>query len=108
MDELPNTIEGMSQSRMILRTMYTNTMPANYRVVGTYSAKEYRLGQKMRVQVVRADKNLRTIDFCRKIWKRGKKMSKESIRLLPIIKKRGMIILLKKNTKPGSNCMERK
>ena len=60
--ELPNTIEGMIRLADLTDDVYEYDA-ANYRVVGTYSAKEYRLGQKMRVQVVRADKNLRTIDF---------------------------------------------
>ena len=60
--ELPNTIEGMIRLADLTDDVYEYDA-ANYRVVGTYSAKEYRLGQKMRVRVVRADKNLRTIDF---------------------------------------------
>ena len=60
--ELPNTIEGMIRLADLTDDVYEYDA-ANYRVVGTYSAKEYRLGQKMRVQVVHADKNLRTIDF---------------------------------------------
>ena len=60
--ELPNTIEGMIRLADLTDDVYEYDA-ANYRVVGTYSAKEYRLGQKMRVQVVRADTNLRTIVF---------------------------------------------
>ena len=60
--ELPNTVEGMIRIADLTDDIYVYDAE-NYRVVGTYGSKEYHLGQKIRIQVVRADKNTRTIDF---------------------------------------------
>lgn len=60
--ELANTVEGMVRFADMGDDEYTYDKD-NYRVVGTNSGREYRLGQKVRVQVAGANTVSRTIDF---------------------------------------------
>lgn len=60
--ELPNTVEGMIRLGDFEDDQY-ECDAENYRVIGKYSRKEIRLGQKIRVQVARVDMTTRTIDF---------------------------------------------
>lgn len=59
--ELPNCIEGM----VPLRDMddYYELEEAHHRVVGRATGRTYRLGEAVRIQVVRADKTASEIDF---------------------------------------------
>jgi len=60
--ELPNTIEGMvSVSNM--EDDYYIYDEEHYQMVGEHTKKTYKLGQKVKVKVVNADKLFRTIDF---------------------------------------------
>ncbi|MBR1873275.1 MAG: RNB domain-containing ribonuclease [Eubacterium sp.] len=60
--ELPNTIEGMVRLSDMRDDRY-DYEESEFRVVGHRSRKVYRLGQKVSVQVIRVDINMRTIDF---------------------------------------------
>ncbi len=60
--ELENTVEGMVRLADMKDDVY-NYDSENYRVTGQYGGREYRLGQKVRVRVGRADPVNRTIDF---------------------------------------------
>ncbi len=60
--ELPNTVEGMVRLADLEGDRYEYDSE-NYRVVGRNSGREYRLGQKVNVQVAGADPLTRTIDF---------------------------------------------
>lgn len=60
--ELANTVEGMVRLADMNDDSYDYDSE-NYRVVGKYSGREYRLGQKIRIQVANADTFTRTIDF---------------------------------------------
>ncbi len=60
--ELPNTIEGMVRITS-LKGDYFHYDEEHYEMVGEMSNRKYLLGQKLKVEVVRADKMLRTIDF---------------------------------------------
>jgi ribonuclease R len=60
--ELPNTVEGMAALNEISDDFY-NYDEDNLRVVGKHTGKIYMLGDSVRVKVVRADAELRTIDF---------------------------------------------
>ncbi len=60
--ELENTIEGMIRLADLEDDVYEYDSE-NYRVIGRYNRKEYRLGEKIIVQVARADTSSRTIDF---------------------------------------------
>ncbi len=60
--ELTNTVEGMIRLADLEDDVYEYDSD-NYRVMGRYSEKEYRLGEKITVQVARADTASRTIDF---------------------------------------------
>lgn len=60
--ELPNTVEGMVRLADLEDDRYEYDSE-NYRVVGRSSGREYRLGQKVTVQVAGADPLSRTIDF---------------------------------------------
>ena len=60
--ELPNTIEGMiALSKLPGDSYYYNE--ATFEAIGEYTGKRYRLGDPIRVIVVRADKHERVIDF---------------------------------------------
>lgn len=60
--ELPNTIEGMIRLADMDDDIYEYDSE-NYRVSGRYHGKEYRLGEKITIQVARADTSSRTVDF---------------------------------------------
>jgi ribonuclease R len=60
--ELPNTVEGMVALNGISDDFY-NYEEENLRVVGKHTGKIYMLGDSVRVKVIRADAELRTIDF---------------------------------------------
>ena len=60
--ELPDTVEGMIALRD-LKDDYYEYDEASYQVKGRSNGKVYKLGQKLNVTVLRADKELREIDF---------------------------------------------
>jgi len=60
--ELPNTIEGMVRVSDMEDDYYIYD-EERYQMVGEHTKKTYKLGQKVKVQVISADKLLRTIDF---------------------------------------------
>lgn len=60
--ELKNTIEGMIRLSDLDDDIYDYDSES-YKVTGRYSGKEYRLGQKIKIQVANADTFTRTIDF---------------------------------------------
>ncbi len=60
--ELPNTIEGMIRVSEMEDDYYIYD-EERYQMVGEHTKKIYKLGQKVAVEVVNADKILRTIDF---------------------------------------------
>lgn len=60
--ELPNTVEGMVRLSDLTDDHY-DFEEENYRVIGHYTGKEYRMGQNVQIQVIRVDKLTRTIDF---------------------------------------------
>ena len=60
--ELPNTVEGMIRIADLTDDYYVYN-EADYTLLGEHTRKTYKLGQKVKVIVVRADKLLRTIDF---------------------------------------------
>ncbi len=60
--ELPNTIEGMIRVSE-MRDDYYNYDEEHYQMVGEHTGKIYKLGQMVTVEVVKADKLQRTIDF---------------------------------------------
>lgn len=59
--ELPNTVEGMIRLSE-LDDMY-ELHEDTYELVGQHTNRHYKLGQELRIQVVRADEITRTIDF---------------------------------------------
>lgn len=60
--ELPNTVEGMVHVTNMEDDHY-EYREDSYELVGVHTGKKYKLGQKVRVQVLDADKLQRTIDF---------------------------------------------
>jgi ribonuclease R len=60
--ELPNTIEGMIRVSEMQDDYYIYD-EEHYQMVGEHTKKVYKLGQMVKVEVVNADKVLRTIDF---------------------------------------------
>lgn len=60
--ELSNTVEGMVRLADMADDHYEYESE-NYRVVGKHSGKEYRLGQRVQVQVANADSVTHTVDF---------------------------------------------
>ena len=60
--ELPNTIEGMIRVSEMKDDYYIYD-EEHYQMIGEHTKKVYKLGQKVMVEVVNADKVLRTIDF---------------------------------------------
>lgn len=60
--ELDNTVEGMIRLSDMDDDIYDYDSE-NYKVTGRYSGREYRLGQKIKIQVANADTFTRTIDF---------------------------------------------
>ena len=60
--ELPNTVEGLVHVSSLQGDYFEYNENA-YEMVGQRTGKTYRLGQTVRVQVVKADRTTRTIDF---------------------------------------------
>ncbi|WP_429144999.1 ribonuclease R [Anaerotaenia torta] len=60
--ELPNTIEGMIRVSEMKDDYYVYD-EERYQMIGEHTKKVYKLGQKVAVEVVNADKIMRTIDF---------------------------------------------
>ena len=61
--ELQNTVEGMVHvSNLYDDRYYYNE--ETYEMYGVDTGKVYRMGQRIKVRVLDADKEMRTIDFC--------------------------------------------
>ena len=60
--ELPNTVEGLVHVASLQGDYFEYNENA-YEMVGQRTGKTYRLGQTVRVQVVKADRTTRTVDF---------------------------------------------
>ena len=60
--ELPNTVEGLVHVASLQGDYFEYNENA-YEMVGQCTGKTYRLGQTVRVQVVKADRTTRTVDF---------------------------------------------
>ncbi len=60
--ELPNTVEGMIRVSDMKDDYYIYD-EERYQMIGEHTRKIYKLGQTVKVEVVNADKLLRTIDF---------------------------------------------
>ncbi len=60
--ELPNTVEGMVRLTELDDDYYVFD-EARYQLVGERTGKTFKLGQKVTVEVAKADKLLKTIDF---------------------------------------------
>jgi ribonuclease R len=60
--ELPNTVEGMIRVSDMEDDYYFYD-EEHYQMVGEHTKKTYNLGQKVKIEVIAADKLLRTIDF---------------------------------------------
>ncbi len=60
--ELPNTVEGMVRVSEMMDDYYIYD-EEHYTMMGEHTRKTYKLGEKVFVEVVAADKLLRTIDF---------------------------------------------
>ena len=60
--ELPNTVEGMVKISSI-RGDYYEFNAERMEIVGEHTKKKFSLGQQVRVKVVEASKQMRTIDF---------------------------------------------
>lgn len=60
--ELPNTVEGLVHVASLQGDYFEYNENA-YEIVGQRTGKTYRLGQTVRVQVVKADRMTRTVDF---------------------------------------------
>ena len=60
--ELPNTVEGLVHVASLQGDYFEYNENA-YEIVGQRTGKTYRLGQTVRVQVVKADRTTRTVDF---------------------------------------------
>ncbi len=60
--ELPNTVEGMVHVANMSDDHY-DYYEERYEMTGVHTGKVYKLGQKVRVRVLNADRMMRTIDF---------------------------------------------
>ncbi|MDO5755828.1 MAG: S1 RNA-binding domain-containing protein, partial [Tissierellia bacterium] len=60
--QLPNTVEGLLRYDALLDDEYIYD-EKNYLVKGKRGGKEFRLGQKIKVEVINASKEKRQIDF---------------------------------------------
>lgn len=60
--ELPNTVEGMVRVSDMEDDYYIYD-EEHYQMIGEHTKKTYKLGQTVKVEVISADKLLRTIDF---------------------------------------------
>ncbi len=61
--ELPNTVEGMVHVSNLLDDHYDYD-EKTYEMRGLHTGRTYRMGQEVQIQVLAADKQARTIDFC--------------------------------------------
>jgi ribonuclease R len=61
--ELPNTVEGMVHVSNLYDDHYYYR-EESYEMVGMYTGNVYKLGQKVKIQVLGADKKSSSIDFC--------------------------------------------
>ena len=61
--ELPNTIEGMVHVSNLYDDRYYYNEDT-YEMYGVDTGKVYQIGQRVKVRVLDADKEMRTIDFC--------------------------------------------
>lgn len=68
--ELPNTVEGLVHVTNLTDDHY-DYLEDRYEMVGAHTGRTYKLGQRVKVQVLSADTLLRTIDF--KLVKSGEK-----------------------------------
>ena len=60
--ELPNTVEGLVKITDIPGDYYIYDEAA-YMLIGEHTKKEYKLGERIKVKLVEADKLLRSITF---------------------------------------------
>ena len=60
--ELPNTIEGMIHVTRLYDDRYYYK-EETYEMIGADTGRAFKLGQQVKVRVLEADKNTRTIDF---------------------------------------------
>ena len=60
--ELPNLIEGLVRVQDLKDDHYTLD-EARYALIGNKNKRGYRLGDKVRVRVINANKEAKTIDF---------------------------------------------
>ena len=60
--ELANTVEGMVRIEDIEGDYYFYD-EEKYMLVGEHTGKTYKLGEKIKIEVIATDKLLRTIDF---------------------------------------------
>lgn len=60
--ELPNTVEGMVRVSVMDDDYYIYD-EEHYQLIGEHTKKVYKLGQKVKIEVIGADKLQRTIDF---------------------------------------------
>ena len=61
--ELPNTVEGMVHVTNLYDDRYYYN-EETYEMYGVETGKVYQMGQRVKVRVLDADKEMRTIDFC--------------------------------------------
>lgn len=66
--ELENTVEGMVRISDIMNDTYQYD-ESNYQIIGRYSGKILRLGERTKVQVIRVDRLDHTVDFM--LWQNG-------------------------------------
>jgi len=76
--QLPNTIEGLVHVSTLEDDHYFYD-PDSYCLMGNTTGNIYKLGEKVKIKVLSADKNKREIDFvlCRKHEKSQKKQRLE-------------------------------
>ena len=105
--ELPNTIEGLVHVTNMTDDHYEYN-EERYEMIGMHTRKVYKLGEALRVQVLDADRLMRTIDF--KIVNQGGAGDGEEImtRWLQIIKRHIMIILSWIRLRQELLCTEQK
>ena len=60
--ELPNTVEGLVRVTELHDDFY-QYYEDTYELVGEVTNRRYKLGQKVKVELVATDKIMRTIDF---------------------------------------------
>ena len=105
--ELPNTIEGLVHVTNMTDDHYEYN-EERYEMIGMHTRKVYKLGEALRVQVLDADRLMRTIDF--KIVNQGRcrRWRRVMTRWLQIIKRHIMIILSWIRSRQELLCTEQK